>query len=173
MTSSSTALSRRRLPLPGRIPVERVVASVPRPGSRAVDSSGGGPVGRTEDGAIRVEDRVVSRISSRAAGEVEGVGSAAHRLLGVKVEAPGMDRLGRRTTSLSALPTVQAEVDGRRVFVRVTMSVAYPNPLQRTAQQVRDRITERLSSLTGLEVAEVDVSVTALVTEAEPPARVL
>lgn len=172
MTTSSTALSQQRLPVPGRIAVERIVAKVPRPGSRLVEGQDSGAVGRTEDGQIRVVDRVVGRIASRAAGEIEGVGSAAHRVLGVTVDAPGMERLGRRTTSLSALPTVQADVDGRRVFIRVTMSVAYPSPLQQTAQQVRERISERLSTLTGLEVAEVDVSVTALVLDAEAPARV-
>ncbi len=53
----------------------------------------------------------------------------------------------------------------------VTARVAYPQGLQHTAQQVRDRVTDRVSVLTGLEVAEVDVHVTALVVDTEPLVR--
>jgi len=160
-----------RLPRPGRIGVERVTATVPRPGSLEVQPTGENTVGATGDGQIVLQDRVVSRIASRAASEVAGVGSAAPRVLGLALAAPGLDRLGSRTDDLQALPTVAAQVDGRRVFVTVTASVAYPQGLQDTAQQVRDQVTDRVSALTGLEVAEVDVHVTALVVDTEPLVR--
>ena len=170
MSASSAALA-RRLPRPGRIGVERVTATVPRPGSLEVQPTGENTVGATGDGQIVLQDRVVSRIASRAASEVAGVGSAAPRVLGMALAAPGLDRLGSRTDDLQALPTVAAQVDGRRVFVTVTASVAYPQGFQDTAQQVRDRVTDRVSVLTGLEVAEVDVHVTALVVDTEPLVR--
>ena len=163
---------RRPVPRPGRIKVQRIASRVPRPGSQPVQPASERTVGATSDGQIVLKDRVVSRIASRAAGEVDGVGSAAPRLLGVALTAPGMDRLGRRGDNLQALPAVTAQVDGTRVFLTVTASVAYPRPLQDTAQQIRDRVTERLSELTGLDVAEVDVHVTALVVHSEPPVRV-
>jgi len=172
VSTSTGALVRRQVPSPGRIPVERVARTVPRPGSRAVESSGENAVGASVDGSIVLKDRVVTRIASRAAGEIDGVGSAARRMLGVQLAAPGMERLGQRATNLQALPAVTAQVDGRRVFLTVTAGVAYPSPLRKTAQQVRDRVVERLSALTGLEVTEVDVHVTALAMDGEPQARV-
>ena len=172
MTTPTTALVRRAVPRPGRIQVKRITSHVPRPGSKPVEPAGERTVGATGDGQIVLKDRVVTRIARRAAGEVDGVGSAAPRLLGVALAAPGLDRLGQRSDDLQALPTVAAQVDGRRVFLTVTASVAYPRPLQDTGQQIRDRVTERLSELTGLDVAEVDVHVTALVVQSEPPVRV-
>ena len=172
MTTPTTAVVGRSAPRPGRIEVERITSHVPRPGSQPVQPAGERTVGSTGDGQIVLKDRVVTRIASRAAGEVDGVGSAAPRLLGKTLAAPGLDRLGQRSDDLHALPTVAAQVDGRRVFLTVTASVAYPRPLQDTAQQIRDQVTERLTELTGLDVAEVDVHVTALVVQSEPPVRV-
>lgn len=172
MSTPTEALVRRPVPRPGRLEVERITSHIPQPGSRPVQSAGERTVGATGGGQIVLKDRVVSRIASRAAGEVDGVGSAAPRLLGMALTAPGLDRLGQRSDDLQALPTVAAQVDGRRVFLTVTASVAYPRPLQDTAQQIRDRVTERLTELTGLEVAEVDVHITALVLPGEPPVRV-
>ena len=177
MSAPTSAAIRRPLPRPGRIQVERIATRLPRPGSLAVQPAGeqaGGEQagGGTGAGQIVLADRVVSRIASRAANEVDGVGSAAPRLLGVALKAPGLDRLGQRTDDLQALPTVVAHVDGRRVFVTVTVSVAYPRPLQDTAQQIRQRIHDRLTELTGLEVAQVDVHISALVVPTEPTVRV-
>jgi len=172
VTAPNAALARRAVPRPGRIGVDRVTAKVPRPGSQEAAPTGENTVGATGDGQIVLQDRVVSRIASRAASEVDGVGSAAPRVLGMALAAPGLDRLGSRTDDLRALPTVAAQVDGRRVFVTVTASVAYPQGLADTAQQVRDRVTDRVAALTGLDVAEVDVHVTALVVDGEPSVRV-
>ena len=172
MTAPARAVSRPTLPRPGHLPVERIATRLPRPGSQPVRSAGEQSVGQTGAGQIVLADRVVNKIASRAASEIDGVGSAAPRLLGVPLTAPGLDRLGRRTDDLKALPTVVAQVDGRRVFVTVTVSVAYPQPLQDTARQVRERVCERLTELTGLEVAQVDVQVSALVVQGEPPVRV-
>ena len=152
--------------------MERIATRLPRPGSQPIESATEPFAGPNAAGQIVVADRVVRRIASRAAGEVDGVGSAAARLLGIPLTAPGLDRLGRRTDDLTALPTVVAHVDGRRVFLTVTVGVAYPRPLRDTAQQIRNRVAERLTELTGLEVAQVDVHVTALVVPSEAPVRV-
>ena len=172
MSAPATAVSRPLLPRPGRIQVERIATRLPRPGSQPVRSGGEQSVGPTGAGQIVLADRVVGKIASRAASEVDGVGSAAPRLLGVPLTAPGLDRLGRRTDDLTALPMVVAHVDGRRVFVTVTVSVAYPRPLQDTAEQVRRRICDRLTEFTGLEVAQVDVQVSALVVQGDQSVRV-
>ena len=172
MSAPARARIGQQVPRPGRIQVERIVTSVPRPGSQPVRPVGEPAPGQTAAGQIVLADRVVSRIASRAASEVDGVGSAAPRLLGVALTAPGLDRLGRRVDDLRGLPTVVAHVDGRRVFVTVTVSIAYPRPLQDTAHRIRQRVSERLLELTGLEVTQVDVHVSALVVQPEPSVRV-
>ena len=172
MSAPTSAVIRHPVPRAGRIQVERIATRLPQPGSLPVQPIGEQAVGAAAVGQIVLADRVVSRIASRAANEVAGVGSAAPRLLGVALTAPGLDRLGQRTDDLQALPTVAAHIDGRRVFVTVTVSVAYPRPLQDTAQQIRQRIYERLTELTGLEVVQVDVHISALVVQSEPTVRV-
>ena len=163
-----------RWPVPRsrRIQVERIATHLPRPGSLAVQAIGEPDTGPSVAGQIVLADRVVRRIASRAASEIAGVGSAAPRLLGLPLTAPGLDRLGRRTDDLTALPTVVAHVEGQRVFLTVTVSVAYPRPLQDTAAQIRHRISERLTELTGLQVAQVDVHISALVVAQESSVRV-
>ena len=172
MSAPTEVVTRRALPEPQRIQVERITNRVPRPGSLPVRPAGEPDPGPSVAGQIVLADRVVSRIASRAASEIDGVGSAAPRLLGLPLTAPGLDRLGRRTDDLTALPTVVAQVDGQRVFVTVTVSVAYPSPLQDTAAQIRQRVSERLTALTGLQVAQVDVHISALVVQTESSVRV-
>lgn len=168
MTAPSQALVRQAVPRPGRIAVQRIRTGVPRARSQPIQSTGGSTVA----GQIVVADRVVSQIASRAAREVPGVGSAARRLLGVPLAAPGLDRLGQRTDDLQALPMVVAHVAGQLVFLTVTASVAYPRPLQDTAQLIRQRVSDRLRELTGLHAAQVDVHISALIVPTEPPVRV-
>lgn len=180
------SVRRERLPRPGRIgvervltarrpgslPVERVRERLPRPGTLAVPARGGA-AGRTEDGTIHISDGVVAKLASRAALEVDDAGAAAPRLLGQDVSRAGLGRLGVRRTALDALPRTHATVDGARAFVRLTISVRYPAPVPHVAREVRERVQERVRQLTGLEVSEVEITVTALATELPKPARVV
>lgn len=104
-------------------------------------------------GRTTIADRVVSKIAARAAAEVERTGGASRRMLGITVGRPPE----------TSPPRVEVQLDGEVALVRVAMSVAWPAPVRQVAQQVRDRVSAQVRAQTGLDVAEVDVAVTALV----------
>ncbi|HEX2315905.1 MAG TPA: Asp23/Gls24 family envelope stress response protein [Thermomonospora sp.] len=107
---------------------------------------------RSDHGVTTIADRVVARIASRAAAEVEEAGGVQRSVLGV--------RLGR-----SRRARAQATLDGTTVTARVELSVRYPASVLTVTRQARDRIRHRVESLTGLTVSHVDIDVTTL----EPP----
>jgi uncharacterized alkaline shock family protein YloU len=116
----------------------------------------GGP-GRTT-----IADRVVERIAAQAVAEVDRATGTARQLLGVS--------LGSTTATTPA--RVTADVDGGIVSVQVDLAVIWPNPVRAVTRQVRQHVTDRVEQLTGLQVAEVDVQVSDLLTMTSAPARV-
>jgi len=61
-------------------------------------------------------------------------------------------------------------VDGPLATVDVSMAVHYPGRVREVADEVRRHVMSRVGELTGLDVPQVDVDVTALV--ADVPSRV-
>lgn len=108
-------------------------------------------------GRTTIADRVVERIAVHAAGEVEGVGGSAHRVLGVRVSGEAPERAVH----------ADARVSGGTASLRMQLSVRYPNPVARTVEQARDHIVRTVTALTGLAVSRVNVTVTALHAETE------
>lgn len=127
-------------------------------------------VGRTELGTISVQSAVVSKIASRAASEIPDAGAAAPRILGRSLSGAGA--LGVRETSLSALPKSACRVDGNTALIEVSISVRWPASVPQVSQAVREHVRSRVNELTGLQVLEVAVRVTDLVTDLAPPPRV-
>lgn len=123
-------------------------------------------------GQLRIADRVIAKLAARAAAELDGVGSAAPRLLGQSLGALGVDRLGARKTALDAVPKATAVVDGGTAFVSLVVSVRWPLPVPNTCQRLREHVQQRVGELSGLTVAEVDVLVDALVADLPGPRRV-
>lgn len=116
-------------------------AAVPEPEQR----------GRTD-----IEGRVLERIATLAAAEVNGVartGSDLERLI------------GRR------LPKADASRGGNRARVAVEIAVAWPHPLADVAAQVRDVVASRLVHLTGLDIDAVDVDVARVIHQSAPQRR--
>ncbi len=103
-------------------------------------------------GVTTIADRVVEKIAAHAVTEVPAAGGSARRLLGIAV---GDDQN-------QDSPVVDAHVRGSVVTVDVAMSVAYPEPVEAVSQAVRRSIEQRVGSLTGLQVAQVDITVTSL-----------
>jgi len=101
-----------------------------------------------ERGSTTIADRVVERIATIAAGEVDSVtdtdGSWA--------------RLGRR-----GLPRAHATVAGLSSRISVEVAAAWPTPLGSLATRVRDHVCERVETLTGVSVTAVDVRVADVV----------
>lgn len=126
--------------------------------------------GRGELGTISIADQVVTKIAARAAAEHPDAGAAAARLLGRSVPVAG--HLGLRGTDLDALPKTSVEVDGAKAFVSMEISVRWPAPVLRVTEEVRRRVQDRVTELTGLQVDEVHIVVSDLATDITPPPRV-
>ena len=109
--------------------------------------------GAAERGRTRIADRVVEKIAARAVAEVDNATGVARQALGVRLGSAGPDRAAR----------VDAEVDGGVVTVLASMAVRWPAPVRTVTRQVRAHVTDRVQSLTGLRVEQVDIDVTSLV----------
>jgi uncharacterized alkaline shock family protein YloU len=113
-------------------------------------------------GRTTTADRVIERIAAKVITEVDGVGGAAQRVLGVAVGGEDLDRSVK----------VTAQVSGYNAALDVRLSIAYPAPVAATTQQARDHLMRRVLELTGLTVTRVDITVTALHSDAIQVRRV-
>lgn len=117
-------------------------------------------------GRLHIADRVVEKVASQAVTEVDLATGTPRTVLGRtllgRAPEPDPDRRAR----------ADAHVDGGLVTVAVTLAVQWPAPVRQVADEVRRHLTARIHEMTGLEVAQVDVDVTALVTGRRPAARV-
>ena len=110
--------------------------------------------GSTGRGTTTVADGVVAKVAGIAAQDIPGVyalGGGAARALGSIREAVGQKDLTQG---------VSVEVGQTQVAVDVTLVVEYPHPLQKVADAVRDAIYAAVEDVVGMEVTEVNVSIT-------------
>jgi uncharacterized alkaline shock family protein YloU len=91
-------------------------------------------------GRTDISERVVSRVASRAAGEVPRV-RAVH------------DRVGHS-------PDVRLE--GRVATIGLDLALEYPASIKEVAAEVRRHVVRRVNELTGLAVAQVNIGVSEL-----------
>jgi uncharacterized alkaline shock family protein YloU len=111
----------------------------------------------SERGSTTIKDSVVSRIAGMAAGEVEGVrmgGSASRAAGGILESVTGSDSQKRG---------ISVEVGRVEAAVDLTMGIEYGRNIRELAEQVRRRITERVESLTGLQITELNVTVSEII----------
>lgn len=125
------------------------------------DPADGGENDPGSRGRTRISDRVVEKIAARAVAEVDRATGTPRHLLGVRLGSTGSDTPAR----------VDADVDGGIVTVAVTMAVQWPAPIRTVTRQVRAHVTERLETLTGLQVAQVDIDVPTLLTHTDDENR--
>ncbi len=108
----------------------------------------------TGRGTTTVADGVVAKAAGIAAQDIPGVyalGGGAARALGSIREAVGQKDLTQG---------VSVEVGQTQVAVDITLVVEYPHPLQKVADDVRDAIYSAVEDVVGMEVTEVNVSIT-------------
>jgi uncharacterized alkaline shock family protein YloU len=111
----------------------------------------------SERGTTTISDSVVSMIAGMAAQEVEGVhmgGSAARAASGV---------LGNITGSENQTRGVSAEVGTVETAIDLTMGIEFGRDIQRTVDEVRRRISDRVRSMTGLRVTELNATISDVV----------
>lgn len=100
--------------------------------------------------------KVVEKIASQAAGEVATTGGSTGGVLGIGSH-----------TDLSARPKADVELSGRTASVDLRIVVAYPTPIRRAAEQVRQHVIDRVGELAGVEVTRVEITVSALHRDAD------
>lgn len=108
----------------------------------------------TSRGTTTVADGVVAKVAGIAAQDIPGVyalGGGAARALGSIREAVGQKDLTQG---------VSVEVGQTQVAVDLTLVVEYPHPLQKVADDVRDAVYAAVEDVVGMEVTEVNVSIT-------------
>lgn len=112
---------------------------------------------RTDRGVTTIKDTVVARIAGMAAGEVEGVhmGGGASRSAGGLLEG--------LTGSDSPTRGVSVEVGSVEVAIDLKMGVEYGKNILGTVGEVRQKITERVHTITGLNVTELNVTISDIV----------
>lgn len=112
----------------------------------------------SERGSTTIKDAVVKRIAGRAANEVEGI----H--MGGKTSSGAGGLLGRATgSSNNETRGVSVEVGRIETAVDLTMAVDYDRNILQTVDRVRERVEERVRSLTGLKITELNVTVSDVV----------
>ena len=105
-------------------------------------------------GKTVIVDPVIAKIAGMAAREVPGVfalGGGAARIVGAVRGALG-------NTDLSQ--GVKVEVGETQVAADVTIVVEYPLPLMGVAEAVRAAVASAITDLVGMQVAEINVTVT-------------
>jgi uncharacterized alkaline shock family protein YloU len=105
-----------------------------------------------ERGRTTIADRAVERIAAQAVTDVDDVGGAARRVLGLAVGGEDLDHPAE----------VSATVSGATTALDVRLSLEYPASVGTATESVRRHLMDRVHELTGLAVSRVDITVTAL-----------
>jgi uncharacterized alkaline shock family protein YloU len=111
----------------------------------------------SERGRTIISDSVVAQIAGMAAQEVDGthMGGSASRAAG------GI--IGSITGSEGQTRGVSVEVGTTEVAIDLTMGVEYGRNILEVVEEVRRRISERVQSLTGLRVTELNATISDIV----------
>src|ERR671919_963113 len=108
----------------------------------------------SDRGATTISDTVVSTIVGMAAREVEGV----HMGGGASRTAGGV--LGSLTGSESKTSGISVEVGRTETAIDLKMGIEYNRDILQTVEEVRRRITDRVQSMTGLRIKELNATIT-------------
>lgn len=111
-------------------------------------------------GTTSIAESVVSKIAALAAREVDGVESLGGALSGALAGVVGRIRGDEHKTA-----GVGVEVGTKQAAVDLSMTVRYPAAIQEVADAVRQNVIDRIESMTGLDVVEVNVAITDLAFE--------
>ena len=119
-------------------------------------SSGGGPL-QTERGNTNIADTVVAKIAGIAAQEVDGI------RMGSGASQTASNLLGSITGGSagggSATQGVSVEVGQEEAALDLTLTAEYGKSIPQLSEAVRRNVTNRIESLVGLRVTEVNIAV--------------
>jgi uncharacterized alkaline shock family protein YloU len=117
-------------------------------------SGSSGPL-QTERGNTSISDSVVSKIAGIAAQEVDGI------RMGSGASQTASNLLGSITGGGSSSQTqgVSVEVGQEEAAIDLTLTAEYGKSIPQLAEAVRRNVSNRVESLVGLRVTEVNITV--------------
>ena len=117
-------------------------------------SQQGSPL-QTERGATSISDSVVSKIAGIASQEVDGIrmGSGGSQAVSGIIGSITGGSGGSQTQGVSV------EVGQEEAAVDLTLTAEYGKPIPQLAEAVRRNVSNRVESLVGLRVNEVNITV--------------
>lgn len=127
----------------------------PAPGTSVSTSTGGGALASSQ-GATHIAEPVVAKIAGLAARDVHGI----HRLGGGAGRALGALRERIPGASTNVSQGVHVEVGEKQAAVDLSVVVEYGVAIADLAAAARRNVITALERMTGLEVVEVNISVT-------------
>lgn len=101
-------------------------------------------------GSLIIANKVVERMAVIAAREMDEVTATGTRWSSLPLMSSGM-------------PTATAKVAGGRARIRVDVAAQWPLSATEVAQRVRDHVRDQVSTLAGINVDAVDVTVADIV----------
>lgn len=117
--------------------------------------------GQNELGTIRISDEAIGVIAALAALEVPGVASMAHGAVDGIVELLGVKPPHGRG--------VKVEVSEEQVYLELNLVVDFGVDIPSICQKVQDQVQEAVEDMTGLTVAQVNVSVQGVKARSDRP----
>ncbi len=136
-------------------PDDRAAPSPARGGSLERPSQGGGAALKTEHGVTSISSSVVAKIAGLATQEIPGVqamGKSMSRAFGsLRAKVPG--------GTASQSQGVSVEVGERQAAVDIDIVAYYGASIVETSDAIRENVIDRIESMTGLDVVEVNISV--------------
>lgn len=112
----------------------------------------------TQHGKTTIEPVVVSKISARAAREVNGV----HELVSSRFGSAVSGLAEQITGGPSPTGGVNVNIANNQATISLLMTVDYGVSIPQVAEGVRNNIISRVESMTGLSVQAVNIDVTDL-----------
>ncbi len=101
-------------------------------------------------GEVMIADEVVAIIAGLAASEVEGVASMAGN-----VTRDLINKLSFKSLSKG----VKVSVEDQKVYVALAINICYGYNVPDTCNQIQDKVKTAIETMTGLDVAEVNVKI--------------
>jgi len=134
------------------------VADTDTASSKEVTTRGGapGPL-QSERGTTTIADAVVEKVAGIATREVAGVhdlGGGAARAVGAMTQRVGIG--DERTQGVSV------EVGDREAAIDVVVVIEYGESIPKVSDSIRENVIKRLEGITGLQAAEVNITVNDL-----------
>ncbi|MBD8042550.1 Asp23/Gls24 family envelope stress response protein [Arthrobacter sp. Sa2BUA2] len=99
-------------------------------------------------GNTSMSKKVLEKIASQVARDETEAGGTSGGFLGIGSRA-----------DFTARPDADVELAGNIASLKVTVGLPYPLPLRRATDQLRQRIAERVTELTGVQVRQVDITI--------------